>query len=338
MSTIEQALRKPSIRRFHKALVKLGIDVDTLYAQLKVSPDTMSSDEGTLSMDSYFSLLNQASKLSGLRFLSAELAPTHENDDMGVLAYLVRNARNFEHSLEILRRYVTLVSPGAEVSLIEGENEYVLTYRFSNTPPAKCYQDVEGTVVQFVLMIRDVLHDTRWDPPQIYFAHAARDVSDPENFPVGKSVVFDHPFSGVAFPKNILEYPIDNADPNLLAILEAQVLQSTADLIKHDSFLDRVRLLISSGLSNASLTSDDIAAALGMSRRTMYRRLQDNGISYKVLREDVVLDLAKASLTNSSAPITHIALELGYSDSSAFNRVFKRLSGSTPLRYRKDHI
>lgn len=333
----EQAARKPSIHRFHNALVKYGIDVETLYAQLNISPTIMTSEEGSLSMDSYFSLLNLASRLSGIRFLSASLAPMHESEDMGVLVYLIRNARNFEHGLDVLRRYITLVSPGAEISLMESETDYLLTYQFSNTPPAKCYQDVEGTLVQFTLMIRDVLNDQSWEPKQVYFSHSPQDVSDAENFPVGKSVVFDHPFSGVTFPKNIIQHPIENADSKLLSILEAQVLQSTTDLVMHDTLTDRVHLLISSGLANSSMTSDDIADALGMSRRTLYRRLQDSGTTYNTIREDVALELAKTSLTNSSAPITHIAQEMGYSDASAFNRFFKRLAGSTPLQYRKSH-
>jgi AraC-like DNA-binding protein len=333
----EQAARKPSIHRFHNALVKFGIDVETLYAQLNISPDMMTSGEDSLSMDSYFSLINHASKLSRIRFLAASLAPLHESEDMGILVYLIRNARNFEHALDVLRRYITLVSPGAEISLVESETDYLLTYQFSNTPPSKCYQDVEGTLVQFSLMIRDVLHEQNWEPERVYFAHSAKAISDAEKFPVGKSVVFDHPFSGVAFPKNIIQYPIANADPKLLSILESQVLQSTTDLMMHDSLTDRVRLLITSGLGSATMTSDGIAHALGMSRRTLYRRLQESGTTYNALREDVVLGMARASLTNSSAPITHIAQELGYSDASAFNRVFKRLAGTTPLQYRKSH-
>jgi AraC-like DNA-binding protein len=333
----EHEARKPSIYRFHKTMVNFGIDVDTLYAELNISPDLISSGDGSFSMDAYFSLLNHASKLSGIRFLSASLAPMYEQEDLGILVYLIRNARNFEHALDLLRRYVFLVSPGAEVSLLEGETDYVLTYQFSNTPPAKCYQDVEGTVVQFVHMIRDALHDQDWEPTQVYFSHPALDASDVDKFPVGKSVVFSHPFSGIAFPKNIIQHPIENADPKLLSILESQVLQSTTDLMTHDSLTVRVRLLISSSRGNASMTSDDIAKALGMSRRTLHRRLRTSGTTYNKLREDIVLELAKASLTDSSAPITTIALELGYSDASAFNRLFKRLTGTTPLQYRKSH-
>lgn len=58
---------------------------------------------------------------------------------------------------------------------------------------------------------------------------------------------------------------------------------------------------------------------------------------HKALREELVLELAKTSLATSAAPIIHIAQELGYSDSTAFNRIIKRHTGTTPLRYRKVH-
>jgi len=334
---MKQSAQKPAIHRFHKALVKAGIDVASLYAQLNIDPNVMNSDEGSLPMDSYFALIDLASKTSGIRFLTAHMAPTHENSDIGILVYLIRNARNFKHALDVLRRYITLVSPGAEIALVESDTNYQLTYGFPRLSPEKTYLDVEGTIVQFVMMIRDMLADGSWQPDKVFFAHSARNASDADEFPVGKSVVFDHPFSGVVFPGDILEYPIENSDPDLLAVLEAQVLQSTTDVMVHDSLPDRVRLLISSGLGNTALTSDDVAEALGMSRRTLYRRLRKHGTTYNNLREEIVLEMAKTSLVQSSASITHIAMEMGYSDASAFNRIFKRLCGVTPLKYRKAH-
>jgi hypothetical protein len=62
---------------------------------------------------------------------------------------------------------------------------------------------------QFVLMIREVLHDQEWQPGRIYFAHPALNASDAQQFPLGKSVVYDHPFSGVSFPRAVANYPIE---------------------------------------------------------------------------------------------------------------------------------
>ena len=87
---------------------------------------------------------------------------------------------------------------------------------------------------------------------------------------------------------------------------------------------------------NAS-TSEDVARALGMSRRTLYRRLQDHGTRCNKLREEMINDTAKTSLLHASAPITQIAMEPGYSEASAFNRLFRRLTGTTPAGYRKSY-
>jgi AraC-like DNA-binding protein len=337
MSRTYPVAPKPTAKRFHKGLCELGIDTDTLYLQLNIDPVCMKSEDGSLSMGAYFSLLNLASKLSGKRFLGVELASALDSDELGILVYLIRNARNFEHVLDILRRYITLVSPGSEVSLIESEHDLVLTYGFGSTSLSECYQDAEGTIAQFVLMIREVIRDQKWQPERIYFSHSAINADDAGEFPMGKTVVFDHPYSGVLFPSSIVRYPIENSDAKLLSILEAQVELSASNLLSLDSTLDRVRLLITSGIGSSAVKSDDIASALGISRRTLHRRLRERGITYNKLREEIVLDLAKASLTGTSASIATIAQELSYSDSSAFNRIFKRLAGCTPLQYRKMH-
>jgi AraC-like DNA-binding protein len=330
-------VQKPAVHRFHDAFLKLGIDTETLYVDSGIDPAVMTSKDGTLSMDAYFSLLDLASRSSGVRFLGAELPSSLDSSDMGILVYLIRNAHNFEHALVILRRYINLVSPGAEISLFENDSDYVLAYKFTTTAPMKCYQDVEGTMAQFVFMIRDVLQDETWQPKRIYLAHPALNPSDHLNFPVGESVIYGHAFSGVSFPKNVINYPIENSDPMLLSILESQVSQLASNLAVQDTALERIRLLISSGLRHSNSTSSTVATALGMSRRTLTRRLHEAGVTFKELREDIVFELAKSSLVDTKAPVAEIAQEMGYSDSSAFNRVFRRLSGDTPLQYRKRH-
>jgi AraC-like DNA-binding protein len=77
-----------------------------------------------------------------------------------------------------------------------------------------------------------------------------------------------------------------------------------------------------------------LADRLHITRRTLSRRLQREGTNYQRLREEVIVELAKQSLDNSDASITAIAGKLGFSESSAFVRAFKRLVGSTPVAYR----
>ena len=74
---------------------------------------------------------------------------------------------------------------------------------------------------------------------------------------------------------------------------------------------------------------------LHITTRTLHRHLRQKGTNYKKLREEVIVELAKRSLADTDASITVIGNKLGYSESSAFVRAFKRMTGTTPAAYRK---
>lgn len=337
LNVANEIAHKPAVHRFHDALMKLNIDTNICYKSLNIDPSAMHSKDATLPMATYFSLMNMASQHSGTRFLSTKLAHIHNSEDIGILSYMLRNARNLEHVFALLKRYINLVSPDSKITLSEDNNQFILAYGFPNFSPACCYQDVEGTIAQFVIMIRDVLKDDTWQPDKIYFSHKALNEKDRENYPLTKSVIFDHNFSGVVLPKNLIHHSIKDSDPKLLSILESNVLQSSADLIKNDNLVDRIRLLIKSSLYVSTVTANTVASALGMSRRTLHRHLQTSGLTFTELREEIIFDIAKCSVSESNISIAQIAQQLGYSDSSAFNRLFKRCSGITPLQFRKKY-
>jgi AraC-like DNA-binding protein len=76
--------------------------------------------------------------------------------------------------------------------------------------------------------------------------------------------------------------------------------------------------------------------SLPLTTRTLNRRLQQNGTTYKKLREEVIVELARQSPANTEASITAIGGKLSYMEVSAFVRAFKRTIGTTPVAYRKE--
>ena len=328
--------QKPNIARFHRRFEKFQLDTDALYQQLGLKMSVMSADNSSISMDKYFQLLELAAVQSGDRFLSARMALDSQNQDVGILGYMLRSAENFEQAIELLHRYVMLVSPGASTSLIEQDDQCILTYKIHNATPEQSRQDVEGTIVQFVLMVRQVFNDDTWQPDLIYFEHPSTD-EDESAFPLDTRIVYGHFFNGLCFPKSLLSASNQQYDPQLLTLLEEQVQQTAEHLLTHNTLMDHVRLLISSNLGQAGVSADSVAQELGMSRSTLHRRLRDNGTSFNTLRETIVFQIAKESLSNSTVSITELAQQLGYSDSSAFDRAFKRMAKVRPLEYRNRH-
>ncbi|NOT72589.1 MAG: helix-turn-helix domain-containing protein [Hyphomicrobium sp.] len=79
---------------------------------------------------------------------------------------------------------------------------------------------------------------------------------------------------------------------------------------------------------------DWVAAKLGMSRRTLQRRLDQHGTTFQRLVEDSLFNRAKLMLESGAVSITQIALELGYGDLAHFTRAFRRWAGISPSAYR----
>lgn len=93
--------------------------------------------------------------------------------------------------------------------------------------------------------------------------------------------------------------------------------------------------LIELGLDEARPTIDGIAGRLGLSRRTLQRRLEQAGTRYADLQRGVLERRAKALLSGGPLPIGRIAVELGYADAAHFSRAFLDWTGTTPSRWRR---
>jgi AraC-like DNA-binding protein len=87
-------------------------------------------------------------------------------------------------------------------------------------------------------------------------------------------------------------------------------------------------------LGQTALTADSVAKALAMSRRTLTRRLGEEGISFREILDDVREELARALLQDRSQSIADVAFFLQYSEPTAFHRSFRRWTGQTPQAYR----
>ena len=88
-------------------------------------------------------------------------------------------------------------------------------------------------------------------------------------------------------------------------------------------------------LAGGELTGAAIARGLGLSERTLHRRLRAESTSFADILDATRGELAKSLLPEPEIGIGEIAFLLGYSEPSAFHRFFRRWTGSTPLAYRR---
>lgn len=147
------------------------------------------------------------------------------------------------------------------------------------------------------------------------------------------SVVFDRPQTRLVFDSSFLDMPIAAADRATLRLARAQCEQLLARLVQSASFVDCVRRLIPQ--PEGFRTLEQVAALLGLSSRTLKRKLAGQSVSFSEMVESERHERAQFLLRWSEQPLEQVAQQLGYATLPNFIRAFKRWSGETPAVYRR---
>lgn len=145
---------------------------------------------------------------------------------------------------------------------------------------------------------------------------------------------FQQPFTGLRFARTLLDQPHLHHHPQLHSLLYEHVEDSLRALTRPRTTTQSVRLLISHYSKERLPEMAEAARLLGVSERSLRRKLTQEGSSYRDLVEESQHHTALRLLRDPRLSIQETAHKLGFADSSAFNRAFKRWTGITPSQYR----
>jgi AraC-like DNA-binding protein len=154
-------------------------------------------------------------------------------------------------------------------------------------------------------------------------------------FLFGVEPVFEEE-NAILFDAHVLELAVVRRPSDAAGYAATSLIQMLGEA-PQDSLEGRIRALLSAERPIASSGLKEIAEALGMSRQTLSRRLQERGSSFQALKDDLRRDHAIAMLTGGQRSVADIGEALGYSEPSAFSRAFRTWTGLSPGRYRGEH-
>lgn len=174
-------------------------------------------------------------------------------------------------------------------------------------------------------------------PLHVCFAHAAPDDTSEYRRFFGTPVRFAAGSNSMVVSAADAARPLQGADEALSAVIQRRLEKILAGHRAHGTgpLNGQVRHLIVEHLGATSLTPGVIGKALGVSRRTLSRRLSEEGTSFRAIVDDVRREFACALLHDRDSSIADIAFFLQYSEPAAFNRSFRRWTGRTPTEFRK---
>jgi AraC-like DNA-binding protein len=139
----------------------------------------------------------------------------------------------------------------------------------------------------------------------------------------------------ITFPDAILDLPVSGAEPALREMFARQVEGEHARLQGDAALPERTRAEIARRLAAGTAELPAVARALSLSERTLQRRLRELGTSFQALLDEERRAVAVERIGSVDATVTDVAFLLGFSDTSAFTRAFRRWTGVTPAAFRR---
>lgn len=150
----------------------------------------------------------------------------------------------------------------------------------------------------------------------------------------GVPVTFHASCDALVFPAALLQTPMPRHAPKLHSLLARYAERTAAELSAGFSITGTVRRLLSELLPLGQASMEDVAKKLGLSSRTVARRLQQEGMDFSTVLNEVRRERALHYLDRTDLGPFAIAQLLGYANTSAFSRAFARWEGQSPIGYR----
>jgi AraC-like DNA-binding protein len=154
----------------------------------------------------------------------------------------------------------------------------------------------------------------------------------------GATVRFSQPSAHLELDRALLDLRIQGVDPNLAAVLDRYAQQRLAELPRVVDLVDELRQRIRQALRGTVPDAATLARQMGMSTRTLSRRLHEHGLTYQEVVDEARRELALRHLLNKDLKVLEVAFLLGFSEVSTFYRAFRRWTGTTPAAYRREAL
>ena len=317
-----------------KKLQRAHADVDGILDKVGLTLGAVNKRGGWIPEEAMAQLFEITAEELDDPFLGLHLGEEQDIHDYGAIAYIGISSETLGDAIKNLERYLHIVTEGWEIELTIKDEDAIVDY-FPTLPKYQNYRHmVEGNASSLMIAYQTFLGQPL-QPKKIHFTHSFDGDTKEHEIVLGCPVKFQQNRNRIILDRKVLGLPIKTADDRLLNTLKDlcdkvyKKRKSTAsELVSriHETAIE----LLPRGRAHAK----EIAEQLGMSERTMHRRLVEQGQTFSELLDDLKKDLALRYIKHENLNLTHVSFLLGYSNHGAFSTAFKRWTGKTPREAR----
>ena len=265
--------------------------------------------------------------------LGFQLARDYDLRELGLLYYVLASSDTLSDAFSKAARYSRIVNEGISLK-IRTTRDVAITLHYTGIERRSERHQVEFWLLTMVRLCRQ-LTNRRLIPSRIRLAHRRTNPSAKFRSILGCEVEFGAGVDELVFPGAVKALPIGSADDHLNRLLTQYAEEALAHRAPaHLTLRSRVESAMAPLLPHGKANAVEIASRIGMSHRTLARKLSSEGLTFSEIADELKGDLARHYLRDGDLPISQIAWLLGYREVSAFTHAFKRWTGMTPRQLR----
>jgi len=307
---------------------------DALLRDGSLSREQLADPYAPISLARYNALFESAATALRDPAIGLKLGLAVRPADLGPLGLLFTAAATPRAAVARFSALLAALQGGTQATLQRQGELTLWTYRIDDAAIWPRRQDSEFSMAAICKLLQATA-GPGFHPVEAQFEHAA-----PANTAAHERVFraplrFGQPANRLIFANADLDRPHGAADSGLVTILERHIAELLQEPDGADDFVQSVRRMISVNLGQNKITVEQLAAGLGLSPRTLQRRLGASSTSLRQLLREHRQAMADLHVGSGQRSQASIAEALGYSDGTAFWRAFKSWTNTTPSAYRR---
>ena len=323
----------PLLRAVVDQVARSGVDVPRFLDEVGLAPALLEDPDARIDLALYdrvqaAALAQSQDPAFGLHMgENASLAAFH------LVGHMSAQCRTIREGLMVFFRYHRVVCDlQPRPHLLDEGDKVRLVYSFPRTHPLRDRLRAEFGMVRILLTGRMFAQAA---PDEVWFEHETPAYEDEYERIFQGVQRFGMPATGMVFDRALLDAEQHYFDPELRELLRGRADDILRRLEVGTSWAERVHELVATRVVDVSPTVGEVAKRLQVTPRSLRRRLEEEGRSFRQVVDDARADIAERALRETATTIQEAAYRLGFSDVSAFHRAFKRWTGRTPREYRE---
>lgn len=319
-------------RLFYLALVELGYDGASLFDGLDISAKDLQDEQFRLSIDQHERFVLRMLEVTANPHLAIVLIRQQDDSSANVPLLAAANSGKVSKALHMITRYNKLLTRVFSMRFREADDHAVMDIDPHLEHSAVVYFALSAFALsldgffQPVLNGKHLIQRAEW---AIKKPTGFEEVREEFGFPIS----FGHARNRIFLDGEFLDQPMKQADPQTVRLLLEMSDRQLEKAEAETGLVGAVKSLVIDRIASPPKL-DDVARILGVSARSLRRKLALSDTSYQKLLDSVRLTMATRLIKETKAPIATIGYELGFSNASDFGRAFKKWSGQPPSSLR----